>query len=300
MNTAGYILIDPAPDTQRTAVNSTIKTILLHIQNDTSLDARIDAALSLARATSSHLRCLHVTPIEAYVTMDSLGGVFVMDALMTRIDDEEAELRSRIERQLSAEDVAWDYEHVTASTVGEVVRRAALSDIVISGREAHIGRAQSLEMSILGDVLTSIRTPLLIPGDADRRFDPFGTAVIAWNGNYEAANAVRGALGLLRMASYVHVLQITEEEKSEAFPPTGLLEFLSRHGIHAELSVIEAPVDFRDPKVVSETIVARAEALKGSYVVMGGYSHSRAGEFLFGGVTRRLLKNCPVTLVVAH
>jgi nucleotide-binding universal stress UspA family protein len=34
-------------------------------------------------------------------------------------------------------------------------------------------------------------------------------------------------------------------------------------------------------------------------IVMGGYSHSRAGELLFGGVTRSLLKNCPVALVMS-
>ena len=34
--------------------------------------------------------------------------------------------------------------------------------------------------------------------------------------------------------------------------------------------------------------------------VMGGYSHSRAGEFMFGGVTRALLKDCPVALAMAH
>jgi nucleotide-binding universal stress UspA family protein len=33
---------------------------------------------------------------------------------------------------------------------------------------------------------------------------------------------------------------------------------------------------------------------------MGGYSHSRAGEFLFGGVTRDLLRACPISLVMAH
>ena len=57
-----------------------IKTILLHIQNDANLEARLQVALSLARANGAHLRCLHVTPIEAYVTADTLGGVFVMEA----------------------------------------------------------------------------------------------------------------------------------------------------------------------------------------------------------------------------
>jgi nucleotide-binding universal stress UspA family protein len=33
---------------------------------------------------------------------------------------------------------------------------------------------------------------------------------------------------------------------------------------------------------------------------MGGYGHNRAGEFLFGGVTRSLLKKCALPLFVAH
>jgi nucleotide-binding universal stress UspA family protein len=33
---------------------------------------------------------------------------------------------------------------------------------------------------------------------------------------------------------------------------------------------------------------------------MGGYGHSRAGEFLFGGVTRALIKECPIALVLSH
>ncbi len=57
------------------------------------------------------------------------------------------------------------------------------------------------------------------------------------------------------------------------------LEYLSRHGVHAELdtSVLE-----QDP--VEESLVQYATQKKASYIVMGGYGHNRAGEFLFGGV----------------
>ena len=63
---------------QRGPETSTVKTILLHIIDDEFHDHQIDTALSLARAHSAHLSCLHVTPIEAYVAFDSFGGVFVM------------------------------------------------------------------------------------------------------------------------------------------------------------------------------------------------------------------------------
>ena len=49
------------------APDSTLKTILLHVQDDETLDGRIENALALARTASAHLTCLHVTPIQAYV-----------------------------------------------------------------------------------------------------------------------------------------------------------------------------------------------------------------------------------------
>jgi nucleotide-binding universal stress UspA family protein len=271
---------------------SAIKTILLHVQNDADLEARLQVALALARATGAHLRCLHVTPIEAYTTTGGFGGLFVMDRIIEQIDEEEEKLRADLQTRLSREDVPWDYQQVTANTVIELVRCAALSDIVITGRQAHVGREQALEIGIIGDVLMAIRTPLLVPGDAQRTFDPFGPAVIAWNGSYEAANAVRNAVGLLKLSSDVRIIRFINGEQA---PPTVVLEYLSRHGIHAELDtwVLEqGPAE--------ELLVEYAMQKEASYIVMGGYGHNRAGEFLFGGVTRSLLKACPVALVLAH
>ena len=283
----------PAPDLgSRTAEGSAIKTILLHVQNDSSLKERLQTGLSLARATGAHLRCLHVTPIEAYVTTDSFGGLFVLDGIMERIDEEEEKLRSDLEARLRAEDVPWDYQQVAANTVTELVRCAALSDIVVTGRQPHLGRGQGLEIGIVGDVLMAVRTPLLIPGDGETILDPFGAAVIAWNGSYEAANAVRNAVGLLKLSSSVCVLRLIDGEQ---VPPTMLLEYLSRHGIHAELDtwVLEE-------NSVPDLLVDYANQKGAGCIVMGGYGHSRAGEFLFGGVTRALLKRCPIALVVSH
>ena len=60
------------------------------------------------------------------------------------------------------------------------------------------------------------------------------------------------------------------------------------------------PGSDRDPKVVAATLVAHARGMRAAYIVMGGYSHNRIREVVFGGVTRSLLKECPVPLVIAH
>jgi nucleotide-binding universal stress UspA family protein len=51
---------------------------------------------------------------------------------------------------------------------------------------------------------------------------------------------------------------------------------------------------------IADDILDGALAEGATCVIMGGYSHNRMGEYLFGGVTRTLLKACPIPLVVAH
>lgn len=289
---------------QRPAVrgsNATaVRSILLHIQNDELRDQRLETALSLARACSAHVECLHVTPIEAYVAFDTFGGVFAMTDVVQALDQEEAELRSTIEEKLRNEDIAWSYTQVTGNVAGQLISHAALADLIIVGREAPRSDSAKADIGLLGDLIHRARTPLLIAANDGQLCDPNGTAMIAWDGSYEAANAIRSSIGLLRLASSVHVVQITEEDKQETFPGTRLLEYLSRHDIQAELSIIEAGVDLQDHYVVSETLINRARALNAEYLVMGGYSHSRVGEYIFGGVTRTLLSNKTGPLLIAH
>ena len=296
--TSNTTLVMERPTAVQRAVASGVKTILLHIQNDKSLDQRLETALSLARGCGAHLTGLHVTPIEAYVAFDSFGGVFVMNDVMRALDEEEARLKVKVEEELRGEDAAWDYLQVTGNVSNEIIRHAALADLVIVGREPHRADDVGPTIWLLGDLLHRSRTPLFVTGDNAGAVDPCGTAVIAWDGSHEAANAVRASVGLLKIASDVRIVQVRETGKDEAFPSTGLLEYLSRHGIHAELQ-IEA-LNGAKHGAVADAVLAHATACDADYIIMGGYNHSRVGEYLFGGVTRTLLGDCPVPLFIAR
>lgn len=89
---------------------------------------------------------------------------------------------------------------------------------------------------------------------------------------------------LVELASEVRLVCI-EERIDHRFPSTRALEYLSRHAIHAELvtlpprkggTITKEPVDYARPR-------------RAGYLVIGAYSHGRAGEFLFGGFTRDML-----------
>jgi nucleotide-binding universal stress UspA family protein len=281
------------------AKQSLLRSILLYVQDDASLDQRTEVALSLARSAGAHLSCLHVTPIQAYVAFDSFGGVFVMNDVIEALEEQESQLRTRLQKKLGAEDVSWDYEQITGDVVSQIVSRAALCDLVVFGREPHRQDFAGPATGLMGELLHRCRTPLFVPGDVHAQVDPAAHALVAWDGSYEAANAVRSSLGLLKLAKTVSVIQVAED-KEQAFPGTGLLQYLSRHDIHADLVVQDPPGSARDPEIVAATLVAHAVGTGAAYIVMGGYSRNRVREFVFGGVTRSLLKECPVPLVLAH
>lgn len=280
------------------ALDASPKTILVHVHDDDTLDARLESALSLARSFSAHVECMHVTPGQAYVAYDSFGGVFVMPEIIKAIEEQETALRSKIEGKLGREDVSWDYVQTTGDVASQLVTRAALADLVVAGREPRRIDFAGSAIGLLGDLICRSRTPVLVPCEIGRPVDPIRPALIAWDGSYEAANAVRSSIGMLKCASSVQVLQIVEE-KPELFPSTRLLEYLSRHGIHAELTVenVDA-VQYAD--FIPEILVTRAIAIDAGYLLMGGYNHSRLGEYVFGGVTRTMLSAAPVPILIAR
>jgi nucleotide-binding universal stress UspA family protein len=51
---------------------------------------------------------------------------------------------------------------------------------------------------------------------------------------------------------------------------------------------------------VGKALLSRASDLGADLVVMGGYGHSRMAEMLLGGVTRRLLAQMTMPVLISH
>src|SRR3546814_1585612 len=88
---------------------------------------------------------------------------------------------------------------------------------------------------------------------------------------------------------------VTVDEDADSFPATSASEYLSRHGIASELH--EWP---RNDRTVEDTLIQAIRGLDASYLIMGAYGRSRLRETLFGGVTKCLMSEAPVPLLVTH
>lgn len=186
-----------------------LKSVLLHVQDDSGLEARLQAALALVRVSGGHLTCLQVTPPVPFGGYGDLAGAYVLSDFAKEIAAHETALRERIETQLCKEDVAWSYQQQTWDPAAALSQAGALADLIILGRfeQSQGSKNQGSNrqtMALFGNLLRTSRTPLLICPNELAEFDPFGPAVVAWNASFEAANALRAALPLLQL-SLIHI-----------------------------------------------------------------------------------------------
>jgi nucleotide-binding universal stress UspA family protein len=93
----------------------------------------------------------------------------------------------------------------------------------------------------------------------------------------------------------VTVLLVNPEEEADIDGADNLVVHLARHGLNAKKLVVR-----EDILAVSDTILAQVAALGADLLVMGAYGHSRLRETILGGVTRDVLRDMNVPVLMAH
>lgn len=260
-----------------------MRSILVNADRRPGSAECLDTAVALADSMGGHLTVLIDTPVSRYVSMDPMGGSYVAsDALKRAMADDDANA-ARIEEKLARESVPFDVVRSEAEPVDALAKAARLADIVVVSRSS----------GLAGEVALSSRTPVLAVADDRPLSVPVGKACVAWDGGDEAACALRHAIPLLASSESVTVLTVAE--KPGGFPPTEALEYLSRHGINAELEELTRRGS------TEETLEIAVNRLEAQLLVMGAYGKSRMREFLFGGVTRYFLEeDVGAALLLAH
>jgi nucleotide-binding universal stress UspA family protein len=269
-----------------------MKTILVPIEADEGQESRLQAAFDIARACSGQVVCVQVTPYAAYAVGDTGMGAFPMASLIEAVEAQRTRQRTEIEARLHAEGVAWAWSSHDGDLVETLTTLSRLADVVVMN-SGPFNAAGRLKLSLTGDVAIAAPTPVLAVPPAVRSFAVAGPVVVAWDGSQEAALALRAAMPLLRLASSVNLL--TVDEKDPDLCGRDAAAYLARHGIAAE--VIERSDRGASVEAVIRTVIVETSA---TWMVQGAYGHSRLRQTIFGGVTRGLLSDAPVPMLIAH
>ena len=269
-----------------------MKSILLHIDHDSAMQARLQVALDIARATNGHITCLQALSYEVFAPGDVYGSAIA--AAMPLIKENAEKLRTEIEAQLEHEGVMWDWRFVYGTAPHRLLEHSPLADIIIVGPSDAGARAPS---ALVGDLVLKARSPVLVVPEGAGSFDLSAPMLVAWNGSAEACHALRAAVSLLACSCKVTLASVAEpsEKARFDFPSSEGAKYLSRHGIDCEM--VEFP---RGEARIADILFSAAQLRECGLMVMGAYGHSRLAEMLLGGVTRQMLVEPEMPILLAH
>jgi nucleotide-binding universal stress UspA family protein len=156
------------------------------------------------------------------------------------------------------------------------------------------GRATAVSARTL---MTSGRPLLLVPFAGS--FEAIGQNIlVGWNGTGEAARAINDALPLLQQAKKVTVLAINPRHGIGGdgdVPAADIALHLARHGV-----IAEAAHTIANDISEGDALLSYAADLGVDLLVCGMYGHSPLRERAFGGVTRSLLTEMTVPVLMSH
>ena len=108
---------------------------------------------------------------------------------------------------------------------------------------------------------------------------------------------MRGALPFLQRAGFANVTVIDPPRHGaeRADPGERLSTLLDRHGVKVEVTILARSM----PKV-SDVLTQHLRDTSADLLVVGAYGHSRLREFILGGVTRTLMQQMTVPVLMSH
>jgi nucleotide-binding universal stress UspA family protein len=144
-------------------------------------------------------------------------------------------------------------------------------------------------------ILRAGRPVLVVPDGIDSLVGR--RVVVAWKDTREARRAVRDALPFLREAEEVTIAEVCEygTEMQSQSDIKDVSDYLLRHKV-----IVAAKSTLHTKQSIANELLRFAGDERADLIVAGGYGHSRLGEWIFGGVTRDLLRSSAVCCLFSN
>ncbi len=276
------------------------KSLLCVISDWDHCQPALAQGVALAKAEDAHLEvlCLGVDLTQVTSYYAGANALILQETISRALEDADA-LKTQAEEALEGEPIAWSTCTSVAALADigrHIAARARFSDLVVLSHPYGEDVGPEHE-PVTEAALFEGKAPLMVvPSKGASTVDP-QKIVIGWNESSEAMTAVRSALPILKRAAFVNITVIDPPVHSpNRSDPGGMLsQFLARHGVTAEITVLSKTM----PRI-SDILIRHVIDTQADMIVMGAYGHSRLREAIFGGATRDMLEEANSPLFLAH
>lgn len=273
--------------------------VLVHVDPTQHAARRIVIARQLAQEQGSELAALYaVTPSLAALPYTPEMDPSLAATLMEFDNARRDEVLKAFDKEMSKPGPVASWAQVGEMPAsGSFAQQGMYADLVVLGQydpEAEPARCVPPDF-VESVIVASGRPALVVPHVGwDRRIG--STVAIAWKETPEAARAVQGAMPFLRRAGAVHVFTWGEQGAPGL---TGraldLQQYLRSHDVMATWHH-----EGEEPEALGEVLLSRVFDIGADLLVMGCYGHSRAREWMLGGVSRTMLSSMTLPVLLSH
>ncbi len=284
-----------------------IRKFLLPLSSPGSGEVALHTAFLLSKGAKAHLQVIHVRTDSremAPLAGEGMSGGLI-DEIMTASERESGSRAEKLRALFTA--VAEEHEvAVKPAQLGQEEPSASFT--VVSGREEEIiaYQARVSDLTIVphpaaGEDVASAEALHAVLFDSGRPvlLSPFTRPVtigrriaVAWNGLSNAAAALGSAMPLIRGAEAVRILTSSEYFRRGPTAPE-VAHYLAHHGVTADIGQF-ASID----REVGAGLLRAAGDFRADLMSMGAYSSSRLRELILGGVTRHVLENANLPVLM--
>lgn len=276
------------------------KTVLVYFNDEKHAQQLIEAATRLATQQESHVIGLFVTPrVQIFPEVGPGMSAEILKAHQNAFAAEANAIHEKFEQAMKGQSFSAEWRHADAGfyqTAGEILEHARMADILVAP-QSDPETPDPNYAGVAEELLIGCGRPVLVV-PAYSGAGKFGENVmLAWNGTRESARAAFDALPVLKQAKTVKILSVEpkEHDGSKSIPGSEIATVLSRHGVNCETAVSAGSSLHPGDELLARLADANCDLL-----VMGAYGHNRLAEFVFSGVTRHMLKNMTVPLLMSH
>jgi nucleotide-binding universal stress UspA family protein len=290
---------EPAPMNIEKGV-AQLGEIVVFIDGRTETAGILEFAGVLAGEHGARLISVFMQPQPAATSPEMFargkGILEVIDAHQAQLKGIEADYRALFEDIVRRHGVRSESEWRSLPHLSsEVGVHAYYADLVVIARPEPAGQTAGPPGLAESLVLTAGRPIIVFPrrGTVSR----VRRILVAWNARREAIRAVADALPLLARAEAVEVLVVDHERHAGhgQEPGADIARHLARHG--AQVGVRRLSSDGKD---VGRLLLSQAHAFGADLLVMGAYGHSHLSEWVFGGVTRTVLYEAGLPVLMSR
>ncbi len=285
-----------------------LRDLLVYVDQTERALIRLRLAADLARRHGSRLTALYVREwSQAQLEERKIAELGLVSAkeldrldqrIQTSIDRVEERLLSALQTLKLEHGLQTEWRCLDGAASVVTPQHARYADLCILGQDLPTD-TDSVGYSFSEQLLFVTGRPVLfVP--AFGSFETLGRhIVVAWNSSRASARAVNDALPLIERAERTTVITINPAdfiERHSAPPAEQMVEHLRRHGALVDgIELKNVP-----PGSIAEALQAEAGNVDADLVVAGAFGHPRLWEKLLGGVTRDLLAQMSLPIMMSH